>query len=368
MTIAIIATSGISLTNFRGQLIKKWIAKGHKVLAISIEPPGDMESKISDLGAKYIQVEGSRTGIGILEGLKMMHKYRKVFRRETPDCVYLYMSKPVAFAGPVAISCGIKHINILVNGLENAFYRTGFKDMIVRKIMSIAYKFVGNRSDNVFVQNTHDYEFFKKSILNKNASLSLVKGSGVDMDHFKMSPLPKNPVFLMCARLLWSKGIREYLNAISIVKKCSPDVRFMLVGGLDHNDEALTKDELEKAISLYNIEYIGYASDVRPMIDQCSIFVLPSYHEGLPRSVIEAMSMGRPIITTDAPGCKDTTLDGVNGFIVPIGDYNQLAQRMIKLANDPDLRLKMGKESHRICLERFDVNKVNNYICQKMGI
>ena len=368
MTIAIIATSGISLTNFRGPLIKKWIAKGHKVLAISIEQSSDMESEMSKLGAEYIQVKGSRTGVGIFEGLKMIHKYRKVFRKQKPDCVYLYMSKPVAFAGPAAVSCGVKHINVLVNGLENAYYRTGFKDWIVRIIMSSAYRFVGNRSDNVFVQNSHDYEFFKKTLLSKNASLSVVNGSGVDMDYFKVSALPKETVFLMCARLLWSKGIREYLKAIPIVKQKCPEAKFMLVGGLDKNDEALSKDELERAVSLYDIEYIGYASDVRPMIEQCSIFVLPSYHEGLPRSILEAMSMGRPIITSDAPGCIDTTLDGINGFVVPIGNSDTLAQRMIQLANNYDLRVKMGKESHRICLERFDVNKVNDYICRKMGI
>ncbi len=366
MKIAIVATSGISLLNFRGALIKNWISQGHEVIGISLESAEEMKDITEQLGITYYQVAGSRTGIGLFSGLKMISMYRKAFEELKPDYCFLYMSKPIAFGCPAAKKAKVPHINVLINGLENAFYRKGLKDMIVRFVMKRGYAIASRASDNVFVQNTDDRDLLVNCRAVSADKVKVLNGSGVDMVHFTREPLPEEPVFLMVARLLWSKGIREYMTAIAKVKEKHPNARFMLVGGLDHNDESLSKEELDRCIADYDIEYCGFAKDVRPFIKKSSVFVLPSYHEGTPRSVLEAMAMGRAIITTAAPGCRDTVEEGVNGYLVPVGDSDLLAKRMCALIEDKALRESMGDQSYRICTEKYDVNLVNAEIDKYM--
>lgn len=365
-TVCIVATNGKSLTNFRGKLIQSWKELGFRVCCISIEPYSDIQKDIEKLGTDYIQVSGTRTGIGFFSELKMIGDYRKAFKKVNADYAFLYMSKPVAYGGPAAVLAKVPHINVLVNGLENAYYRTGIKDAIVRLVMSLTYRFMGKKAEHTFFQNSDDYGYFKSHGLLVEEKSVIVNGSGVDMEHFSMKPLPNKPVFLMVSRLLWSKGIREFLGAVSILKEKHPEAEVLIVGGLDENDEALTKEELDEAIRTNQIEYCGYTDDVRPYLEKCSVFVLPSYHEGTPRSVLEAMASGRAIITTDAPGCKETVQDGKNGFLVPVRDTKLLAEKMILLAERPDLRKKMGYYSHELCKQKFDVNKVNSEINQIM--
>ncbi len=368
MRICICATSGVSLTNFRGELIKSWVNKGHEVICMSIEPYEEMSQQISKLGASYYQVAGSRVGIGVLEGLRMIHQYRVAFKALQPDMCFLYMSKPVAYGGVAARLQHVKHINVLVNGLENAYYRKGIKDWLVRKVMSTCYWMVGRVADNVFMQNQDDYNYFINNKITCAKNTSVINGSGVDMCHFSKVPIPSEPIFLMVARLLWSKGIREYVSAIGIVKQKCPNAKFMLVGGLDNNDEALSKEELETCIHECSLGYCGYTSDVRQFLEKCSVFVLPSYHEGTPRSVLEAMAMGRAVITTQAPGCRETVIEGHNGYLVPVGNSDLLAERMIQLANDTALIAKMGDNSYEICKTKYEVSIINENLNKKMNI
>lgn len=364
--ICIVATSGISLINFRGELIKSWINRGYDVVCVSIEPVEELGDMIRSIGATYYQVAGDRTSIGIISGIRMIKAYRRAFQEIKPDYCFLYMSKPVAFGGVAAIQAGIKHINVLVNGMENAYYRKSIKDFIVRCVMSTMYWFVGRKADNVFFQNHDDMNYFIEHRLLTSSSASIVNGSGVDMTYFPREELPEKPVVLMVARLLWSKGIKEYLEAAAIVKERLPDVKFLLVGGLDSNDEAISKEELEKYIKKGEIEYCGKASDVRPFLKQCSIFVLPSYHEGLPRCVLEAMAVGRAIVTTNAPGCRETVESGKNGFLIPQKNSKELAEKIMYIIEHPELLKEMANESYNICIEKFEVSKVNAAINQKM--
>lgn len=364
--ICIIATNGVSLRNFRGPFISDLVSRNYEVTCVSIEPPEEMEQDIRALGAEYVQIKGSRVGTGIISGFGMIKAYKKLFIKLNPDICFLYMSKPIAFGGYAAIKAGVKHINILVNGLENAYYRTGLKDFIVRRVMSAAYRYVSDRADNVFFQNHDDENYFiEHKILKKNNSL-VVGGSGVDMTYFQKQPLPDEPVFLMTARLLWSKGIREYLDAAAKLKEVFPQAKLMLVGGIDKNDESLSEAELNEYIKKAEIEYCGFAEDVRPFLKKCSVFVLPSFHEGLPRSVIEAMAVGRPIITTDVPGCRETVNDGINGYLVPAKNSEILFIRMKALAESSELRKNMAEQSYKICKEKFEVGIVNQSMIEKM--
>ena len=365
-TICIVASEGKSLTNFRGAFIKYLVSKGNRVVCVSVEPEDEMSEAVKNLGAEYLCVEGDRLDIGITSGFKMIGRYKKLLKSVKPDMTLFYMSKPIAFGSIAAILTKTKHFSIMINGLENAYYRTSLKDRIVRIVMSACYKIASRKADVVIFHNHDDMNYLKTHwVLSKDNAL-VVGGSGVDMKHFAKKPLPEKPVFLMVARLLWSKGIREFLAATEKLKKECPDAEIMLVGGLDENDEALTKQELDKYIEKSNIEYCGYTDDVRPYLERCSVFVLPSYHEGLPRSVCEALSVGRAVITTDVPGCRETVVDGKNGFIVPVRESEGLAEKMILLAKDRNLREKMAEESYKMCCEKFDSDIVNRAMYESM--
>ena len=366
LTVAVVAADGDSLVNFRGPLVRYLAGQGNRVVCVSIEPPEEMRAPIAALGAEYAQVAGSRVGIGVGDGLKMIRDYRRLFLEWKPDICFFYMNKPTAFGSVAAALSRVGHYSVLVNGMENAFYRTGLKDFVVRCVMSSAYRFAAKRADCVFFQNRDDLAYFRSHRLLSRGNAMVVGGSGVDMSHYAGTPVPEEPVFLMVARLLWSKGIREFLEAAAIVKRECPAAKILLVGGIDHNDESLTQAELDEQIRCSEIEYCGHTDDVRPYLNRCSVFVLPSYHEGLPRSVIEAMSVGRAIITTDVPGCRETVEDGKNGYIVPVRDGKALAEKMLALAGDPALREAMGAESRRMCAEQFEVGKVNEAMYSAM--
>lgn len=368
MKIIIAASSGISLVNFRGNLIRDIVRRGHEVYCISCENDDATRTSVEGLGAHYIYIPMSRTGTNVLEDIKTIIAFWKVISDIKPDMYFAYMSKPVTYGGSVARICKVPHINLLINGLEIAFYRNDFKSKIIRFVLKTCYRFACGAAENVFFQNPDDLNVFETASVVLKEQCTIVNGSGVDMKYFDKRPLPKEPCVLMTARLIWSKGIREYLRAAEIVKEKMPDARFILVGGLDKNQESLTEDELRNYVESSVVEYAGYSNDVREYLEKCSIFVLPSYHEGTPRSVLEAMAMGRPVITTNAPGCRETVIDGVNGFLVSVKNVNELAEKMFWMLEHPEEIKKMGSESHRICLDKFDVKKVNQRMIEIMEL
>ena len=360
MRVVIAASSGISLLNFRGDLIKKIKNQGHEVICVSNEPKEDIFDIIQQLDTEYYQVDCSRTGTNPFKDLKVISAYKKLFKKLKPDLFLAYMSKPIAYGGYAAKKLKIKNCFYLVNGLENAYYRKDFKSKIIRFILNWFYKNAFSKAKAVIFQNSDDPIKIKNTL--KNTPYQIVYGSGVNMEKFKKTVIPEKFNVLICARLLWSKGIREFIKAATIVKEKYPDITFTIVGGLDNNQESLSKEELESLIKKEIVIYEGFQDDVRPFLDNCSVFVLPSYHEGLPRSVLEAMSKGRPIITTNSPGCKETVTDGYNGYLVEVGDYVVLSQRIVELYEDRNLLLTMGEHSFETCKKKFEVNVINEQI------
>ena len=368
MKIVVSASNGMSLVNFRGNLIKDMIARGHEVICFSCEDDDETKRSVEALGASYRMIPMSRTGTSFGEDIKTMREYKKALREIKPDMYFAYMSKPIAYGCTAAKKAGIEKINVLVTGLEIAFYSGGLKNAIVRAVLKYFFKRAHKVSENIIFQNPDDLAKFTEMGIVEPEKTTVVGGSGVDMTRFERKPLPDKPVFAMIARLVWSKGIREFLAAVRVLKQKYPESEVILVGMLDNNDESLTEDELNKCISENDIEYHGFAKDVRPYLERCSVFVLPSYHEGTPRSVLEAMSVGRAIVTSDAPGCRETVVEGENGYLVPVGDSDTLADRLCRLAGDSELRRRMAERSHEICREKFDVVKVNKIMLDKMGL
>jgi glycosyltransferase involved in cell wall biosynthesis len=235
--------------------------------------------------------------------------------------------------------------------------------MVIKKIVNLLYKMAFKLNVKVFFQNQDDKELFvKNKLVDQNKAL-LVNGSGVDLNYYAKADVPAEPVFLMVARFIREKGIVEYFKAVDIVKQKYPATRFLLVGYLEAgNPGAISASELEYWLHKTKIEYFGELSDVRDVLRHCSVYVLPSYREGLPRSVLEAMSMGRAIITTDAPGCRSTVIDGENGFVVPVKNVEKLAEAMVKFIDSPILLERMGAYSRVLAEEKFDAVKVNETI------
>jgi len=190
----------------------------------------------------------------------------------------------------------------------------------------------------------------------------------VDTEYYKPEPFAENLSFLLIARLLKDKGIREYAESATIIKQKYPKISFRLVGWIEDNPASISKKELDLWVKQGIIEYLGKLSDVRPAIAESSVYVLPSYREGTPRTVLEAMAMGRPIITTDAPGCRETVQHGKNGFLVPVKNAPALVNAMEQFIRQPELTEQMGKASRQIAIEKYDVHKVNAVILKTMGL
>jgi len=264
---------------------------------------------------------------------------------------------------------GVPQRYALITGLGYAF-QGGDQRNLLRRLAQGLYALSLRGAKKVFFQNQDDLKLFQEiGILKPNAPSCVVNGSGVNMNHYAHTPIPKEaPSFLLVARLIGDKGIREYAASAKLVKAQHPEVRFVLVGWIDENPSAIKQTELDTWIAEGTIDYLGRLGDVRPAIAQCSVFVLPSYREGTPRSVLEAMSMGRAIITTDAPGCRETVRVEDNGLLVPIGSVDELAKAMLRFVENEELVLRMGQRSREIAEEKYDVHKVNQVMLNEMGI
>ena len=265
----------------------------------------------------------------------------------------------------------------LITGLGYAFQgadEKNYKKSNLQKIMHKLYSVALASAHKVFFQNPDDEALFKSmGIIKPNASTTVVNGSGVDISEYSVQPFVTIddiliPRFLLIARLLGDKGVREYAQAAKIIKDKYPQAQFDLVGWIDDNPDAIEQQELDRWINEGLFNFWGKLDDVKPAIAASSIYVLPSYREGTPRTVLEAMAMGRPIITTDAPGCRETVIDGYNGYLVPVKAVEELAAAMERFIVNPELIIEMGKASRQLVEEKFDVDAVNQSMLEAMGL
>ncbi len=367
MTFLLISPKNRTVYNFRGDLIKEIINKGYKVIVTG--PDKTDVDKIEALGADFVEIPMNKTGTNVVGDLKYCKQLYRLIKKEKPDVTLGYTVKPVIYGAIAAKLAGVKNINSMVTGGGYTFTAKTFKAKVLGFIVRFLYKIGFSMADNVIFQNSDDLnEFCNKKLVKRN-KCHVVNGSGVNTVHFSPVGYPEKTTFFMLSRLLKSKGVAEYLEAAKIVKTKYPETRFCLLGKYETNmQDALSKEYVERFISEGTIERFEETSDVRPYYADCSVYVLPSYREGTPRTVLEAMAMGRPIITTDAVGCRETVIDGKNGFLVPICDYEKLADAMIKFIENPEIIKIMGQESINYCLEKFDVNKVNNNMISILGV
>ena len=366
----VIGVASRSLINFRGDLIKAIKAKGVDVLTVSSSLSDDMKMEFLNKNIRHQAAPFRRHSLSPFSDLKTFWSLFVLFKQESPDFILAYTIKPIIWGGLAARLRGIRFF-ALITGLGFAFQGTSLKRIVLTKLVTFLYKTALARAEAVIFQNQDNREtFVALDIVAENKSF-VVDGSGVDVSRFGLTSLPENNdnlVFLCVARLIGEKGLREYTQAAGLVKKIFPNTRFVLVGPEDSSPDGISIDEVTQWVASGVIDYKGSASDVRPFIEAAHVYVLASYHEGLPRSSIEAMTMGRSVITTVAPGCRETVVEGVNGFLIPVADAESLAKKMIWFIKHPEQITQMGLASRKIAEERFDVHKVNARMLEIMKI
>lgn len=366
--IVVLSSHTPSLFWFRTDMMKEFVSRGCQVFALGNEEESKWANKFAENGITYQQIVVNRNGLNPLQDRKTLQSVKEKLKAIMPDKVFTYQAKTVIYGTMAANSLGITEVYPLIAGLGSLFLSDSIKTRIVRTGLMMLYKRAMRRCPAVFFQNKDDEEFFRKSGVIKKQKVVLIHGSGVNIEMFQVLPLPPKPAFLFIGRLIRDKGINEYLEACKQVKHDYPDIRCLLVGPYDTNPSALKPEELKSYIDDGTIEYFGEQSDVRPFIAQCSVFVLPSYREGTPKTNLEAMACGRAVITTDAPGCKETVIDGDNGFLVPIKSVEEICEKMKILVNNPKTAEAMGKRGRSMIEESFDVKLVNADICAAMGL
>lgn len=376
MKVAVIASYAPSLLNFRGPLLAAMVQTGHEVLACAPGEDQAVSDALAHIGVSYQSIDLSRTGINPLRDVRTILNLYRVLRHFGPDMVLGYTVKPVVYGSLAARLAGVPRHYSIITGLGFSFVDSPHvedqrKRRLLNKLIRWLYRLSLSSNAAVFFQNPDDRALFIRLKLIPEDRTVLVNGSGVDLDHFAESPVKARtqPTFLLIARLLKEKGIMEYVEAAAIIKKKNPKVTFQLLGPLDRNDSAsITEAELAEWQHSV-IDYLGVTNDVRPFIIDSDVYVLPSFYgEGTPRTILEAMAVGRPIITTDAPGCRETVIEGENGFLIPVRDVSALVAAMEKFIDHPELIQLMGKRSREIAEKKYDVHKVNAIIMESMKL
>lgn len=371
--ICIIGNQAFSLLNFRGPLIVEMVTKGIEVFGLAPDYDEDTRAAVRALGAVPVNYSLSRTGMNPLRDAADMLRLAFLLHELKPDITLCYFIKPVIYGTLAAWLSRVPRRFALIPGLGYAFTPStkseSLKRRLLRDIVLVLYKAALRRADKVFFQNEDDRALFIDARAVSAEQSTRLNGTGVDLDKWQPAPPVTKPVtFLLAARLLREKGILEFVEAARKVKIKHRDVRFVLLGGLDSNPGALSYDTIETWVAEGIIEWPGHVPDVRPWLACASVYVLPSYREGVPRSTQEAMALARPIITTDVPGCRETVIDGENGFLVPLRDINSLISAMERFIQQPEIIERMGRSSRLIAEERFDVRKINQIIMKEMGI
>lgn len=369
--IAVVGSFAESLINFRGPLLQAMVDRGHRVVACAPAASTAVVESLAAMGVAYRDVPLKRAGMRLDQDLRALCSLVSLFQELRPDVVLTYTIKPVTYGLLAARLSRVPRRFAMITGLGYAFIAAGLRARLVGTAARSLYRWSLKGADRVFFQNPDDRALFQRlRLLRGPDQVVMINGSGVDLEAFRPAPLPKKPAsFLLIARLLREKGVREYIEAARQMRAKGVEATFHLVGWLDQGSPAaISERELHGWVADGVVHYHGHLDDVRPAIANASVYVLPSYREGTPRTVLEAMAMGRPIVTTDAPGCRDTVQHGVNGFLVPIKDATALAQAMEFFVKEPGLAHTMGRESRRIAEERYNVHHVNRVILDAMGL
>lgn len=376
MNIVIIGTVASSFLGFRADLIKSLLEQKHTVYAFSSEYSKGELSLIKSLGAIPVTYKLNRGGINPLADIKATYELSRNIKEIAPDVVFSYFSKPVIFGTLAAKLAKVPNVIGMLEGLGYTFTEQpeglGKKTQLIKSVQVLLYKIALPQLDKIIFLNPDDPKDLLDEYSIKVKQVELLGGIGVNLKEYSYQPVDSitSPIkFLFIGRLLKEKGIHEFIAAARQVKQQYPEVQFTVLGEIDPaNLGALQQSELDELTSSNIINYPGQVDNVQDWISDSHVFILPSYREGVPRSTQEAMAIGRAVITTDVPGCRETVVDGVNGFLVEKWNPQALAEKMIYFIENPDQVAIMGLESYKIAKDKFDADKVNKRLINILGL
>ena len=362
-TLAIISNQAFSLINFRGDLIKALVRSGASVYALAPDYDRLTREQVMQLGAVPVAYALSRTGMNPLKDFCDALSLTKTLRSLRPDTTLCYFIKPVIYGTLAAWLAKVPRRVAMIEGLGFVFTLSKKSNSLNKRFLkffvSFLYRIALKKAHYVIFLNKDDLQEFVASNLVESYKCKLIPGIGVDLEKWcAEAPVTYPVTFTLAARLLHEKGVREYIDAARIVKYKCATARFILLGDVDANPGSLSREEVESWVSEGLIEWPGHVR-VKYWLEQTSVYVLPSYREGVPRSTQEALAMARPVITTDVPGCRETVIDGENGFLIPARNFVVLAEKMLIFINKPSLIGSMGEKSRALAEKRFDVHKIN---------
>lgn len=371
--VLVIAGAPGSVLDFRGALLKTIRIAGHQVI---VAAPGLCQTplvanELAVAGIHCVDIPLRRTGMNPLEDARLIISLYRLMRGRKPGVILAYTAKAVVFGLLAGALAGVPRRYGLITGLGYAFTgRATGRRALVQILSRMLYWVASRCATKLFFQNADDVSLFRQmKLMPPRLPTVVLNGSGIDLEQFRPAPFPNGPTkFLLAARLLATKGIREYAAAAYLVRKCYPNAEFHLVGPIDSNPDALAIREVEQWQKDGTLIWRGHMADIRPCIAECHVYVLPSYREGTPRSVLEAMAMGRPVITSDAPGCRETVIHKENGFLVAARSVEPLAQAMIKFIEVPNLITEMGTRSRELAERKYNVVEVNARMMCEMGL
>lgn len=372
MKVAVLASLAFSLTHFRGALIRAMVQSGHDVVACAPDDDPEVEQALAAMGVRYRRTPMQRTGLNPMADLRTLASYMRLMREERPDVVLAYTQKPIIYGGIAARLAGSGRFFAMNSGLGHVFTDNGrMSRRLLRKLVVALYRPAVREAEAIFVFNRDDRaELLRHGIARPCQPILQVAGSGVDVSRFAATRVPSGPpIFLLIGRMLRDKGVPEFVEAARRLRARHPAARFQLLGPIEPNAAGIPGQQLAAWQAEGCIEYLGETRDVAPYLRAASVFVLPTaYREGLPRAILEAMAVGRAVVTTDAPGCRETVVPGENGFLVPVRDAQALGDAMERFILDPDMAHRMGRRSRQMVEATFDVRRVNAMLLAGMGL
>ena len=372
MKVLVLSSLSWSLVNFRGRLLSELVNAGHEVVACAPdEEPGVLEW-LAERRIRFHRTAMSRAGTNPIADLGTFLRYLMLMIRVRPDAVIAYTQKPIIYGGLASRLCGIDRYYVLMSGLGYVYSSEADRRPMLRRIVSRLYAAGVRKAKTIFVFNGDDRRMMMETgIIDTGQNVVQVPGSGIDTGYFSKAPLPDGPpAFIMISRLMRDKGVADYIEAARRIKAKRPEVRFTLVGRYEtENPTGYSKQEVDGWVEEGLVEHVPETRDVRPFLARAHAFVLPSYYrEGLPRTILEALSTGRPVITTDMPGCREPIEQGVNGWVVSPKSPDELAEAMLRLIEDRELARRMSDAARETAARCYDVDIVNAQLLSEMRL